>query len=103
MTDRQTAPLTIASDHPAFAGHFPGSPIVPGVVLLDEALHVIGQRIGADLSACRIGSMKFLSPVRPGEPVRVCYDAADNGTIRFDILSGERKVASGSVRADDGA
>ncbi|MBS1142561.1 MAG: hypothetical protein H6R13_4014, partial [Proteobacteria bacterium] len=26
------------SDHPALTGHFPGRPIMPGVVLLDQAI-----------------------------------------------------------------
>lgn len=90
--------LTIAPDHPAFAGHFPGSPIVPGVVLLDQALWAIGNLMGSDLSACQISAVKFLSPVRPGEPVCVRYETLDNGAIRFDILSEDRKVATGSVR-----
>lgn len=92
------AELLITPDHPAFAGHFPGLPIVPGVVLLDEALHAIGELAGIDLAACEIGSAKFLSPVRPGEPVSVRYEALDNGSIRFDITSVGRKVATGSVR-----
>lgn len=93
--------LPIASDHPAFAGHFPGMPIVPGVVLLDEALHAIGQLIGADFSACQISAVKFLSPVTPGEPVAVQCEMAElakGGVVRFDIVSGERKVATGSIR-----
>jgi 3-hydroxymyristoyl/3-hydroxydecanoyl-(acyl carrier protein) dehydratase len=100
MTAIQTglAHLTIASDHPAFAGHFPGLPIVPGVVLLDEALCAIGSAIGTDLSACRISSIKFLSPVHPGEPVSVSYEISGTGAIRFDILSDERRVATGSLR-----
>jgi len=90
--------LSIAADHPAFAGHFPDMPIVPGVVLLDEALHAIGEAIGIDLSACTIGSLKFLSPVRPGEPVCIDYGMQAAGAIRFDILSGERKIATGTIR-----
>lgn len=94
------APLPIASDHPAFAGHFPGTPIVPGVVLLDEALQAIGRLTGCDLSACQISTVKFLSPVRPGEPVSVRYEAQGTQPLkfRFDILSDERKVATGSIR-----
>ena len=94
---RQAA-LPIAADHPAFAGHFPGAPIVPGVVLLDEALHAIGIALDADLSACQISTAKFLSPVRPGEPVQVQFEMLANGSIRFDVMSDERKVATGTIR-----
>lgn len=94
-------PLPIAPDHPAFAGHFPGMPIVPGVVLLDEALHAISAALGIDLSACQISSVKFLSPVRPGEPVQVEFAALANGAIRFDIVSDARRVATGSLRAPE--
>lgn len=96
------AQLAIAPDHPAYAGHFPGTPIVPGVVLLDEALHAIGKLTGFDLSACQISAVKFLSPVRPGEPVSVRYETQGNDPtnlkFRFDIVSDERKVATGSIR-----
>lgn len=97
MTAGRT-PLSIAPDHPAFAGHFPGMPIVPGVVLLDEALYAIGNLTGVDVSACEIGNVKFLSPVRLGEPVAIQYETTSNGAIRFDILSNERKIATGSIR-----
>jgi 3-hydroxyacyl-[acyl-carrier-protein] dehydratase len=90
--------IVISADHAAFAGHFPGIPIVPGVVLVAEALHAIGLQMGADLSACHINAVKFLSPVRPGEPVSVRYETLANGSIRFDVMSDERKVATGSIR-----
>ena len=41
--------LNIPPDHPAFAGHFPGRPIVPGVLLLDHALLLAEQRMGRPL------------------------------------------------------
>lgn len=92
--------LNIAPDHPALAGHFPGMPVVPGVVLLDEALHAIGAALGADLSACRVASVKFLSPVLPQQPVEVLHEGgegSDGGAIRFTLMHGGRKVASGVI------
>jgi 3-hydroxymyristoyl/3-hydroxydecanoyl-(acyl carrier protein) dehydratase len=35
--------LRIAADHPAYAGHFPGRPILPGVALLSEVMHEIAR------------------------------------------------------------
>lgn len=90
-------PLTIPADHPAFAGHFPGMPIVPGVVLLDEALHAISAASGISLAACFINSVKFLSPLKPGESIVIEHEAQENGAIRFEILCGTRKIAAGNV------
>jgi 3-hydroxyacyl-[acyl-carrier-protein] dehydratase len=92
------AALAIGADHPAFAGHFPGQPIVPGVVLLDLALHAVGSALATDLSACRIGAVKFLSPLGPGEPAAVDFELSDSGALRFDIVSGERRIATASLR-----
>jgi 3-hydroxyacyl-[acyl-carrier-protein] dehydratase len=91
-------PLPVAADHPAFAGHFPGTPILPGVVLLDEALQAIAGAIGDSPGMCQMNAVKFLSPVRPGQPLTVAFERLDNGAIRFDISSDERRVATGSLR-----
>ena len=91
--------LNIAIDHPAFAGHFPGSPIVPGVVLLDEALHAISTGTSHAGDAYQISSVKFLSPLLPGEPALLQYELQGNGSIRFDVMSGERHIVTGSLAA----
>ena len=95
------APLTftIPADHPALPGHFPGRPIVPGVVLLDRALIALGAALGRPLDACRIGSAKFLSPAAPGEPLDLAFEPTPGGTIRFTIRAGSREVASGVLSA----
>lgn len=90
--------LPIAPAHPAFAGHFPDRPILPGVVLLDEALVAIGAALNQDVAACQISSVKFLSPIAPGEPVDLQYAVQDSGMIRFDLFSDSRKVATGTLR-----
>jgi len=88
--------LPIASDHPAFAGHFPGAPILPGVVLLDAAVQVACASVAA--REWQIVTAKFHSVVRPGEPLTLEQESAANGTIRFSIRHGERLVASGSLK-----
>lgn len=99
--------LHIAPDHPTFAGHFPGAPIVPGVVLLDAAVHAVLQMLrppaardedGASIgNICQISSAKFLSPVGPGETLTISFSTAASGSTRFDISSGNRKVATGTL------
>ena len=84
-------------DHPAFAGHFPGMPILPGVVLLDMALHVVTDAAEIKLEGCEIGSIKFLGPAKPGDTLQIRHDFQTGGIIRFDIADGARKIASGNI------
>ncbi len=100
--DRRTAPLTVGADHPAYAGHFPGYPILPGAVLLDEALHEIGRSRGIDLARWQVSSAKFLEPVRPGDELELEHAADRPGTIRFRITVGARAVMNGLLSACDG-
>ncbi|MGN6085540.1 AMP-binding protein [Trinickia sp.] len=85
----------LAADHPALAGHFPGRPIIPGVVLLDCAIERIGEVLGRRLDACRIGSAKFTSPAAPGEPLALSFHCDERGAIRFTIAAGERTTVTG--------
>ena len=96
MTSETTAPLRIASTHPALPGHFPGNPIVPGVVLLDRIAAALEQD-GARLA--RISVVKFLTPLKPEEDAtlaiardgtRVTFRIDRNGT---PILRGEGELA----------
>lgn len=87
--------LTIPADHPAFAGHFPGAPIVPGVLLLDAVLHAVDPL----QSRWQIASAKFLSPLGPGVDAVIEHEVQASGTIRFDILAGGRHIATGSLAA----
>ena len=87
------AGILIPAGHPALAGHFPGNPLVPGVVLLDAVLTHIYERRPGTLRA--IPAVKFLAPVRPGEnlELRVRFEGL---RARFTGLRGESPVFEGS-------
>lgn len=88
---------TVPADHPVFAGHFPGTPILPGVMLLDTALDAIAAATGIALDLCEISSVKFLSPACPGDELVIRHVLSDSGTIRFEIMAGVRKIATGTI------
>lgn len=96
MTDLSLA-LSVPTDHPAYAGHFPGQPVLPGVVLLDEALHALAVRQGLDVAGGQIKSAKFPSPVKPGEALLLSYTNKAAGVFSFEVMAGERVAASGVV------
>jgi 3-hydroxymyristoyl/3-hydroxydecanoyl-(acyl carrier protein) dehydratase len=91
------SPIEVATDHPAFAGHFPQFPVLPGAVLLDEALRVIERERGIDLTQWQITSAKFLDAVRPGDALRLEHEAPKSGLIRFTLWAANRTVATGSL------
>lgn len=94
---RATDGFVIAPDHPALAGHFPGHPVVPGVILLDHAIVLIGAALAQPLEIFQLGSVKFLSPVSPGEPVILTHATDARGTIHFALSANGRAVASGTL------
>jgi 3-hydroxymyristoyl/3-hydroxydecanoyl-(acyl carrier protein) dehydratase len=92
-----TTHYTIPLDHPAFAGHFPGSPILPGVVLLDLALQAIADANNIVLNQCTLNSVKFIYPARPGDMLTITHKHTDSGAIHFSISTASHQIASGSM------
>jgi len=95
--------FTIPHDHPSLPGHFPGRPLVPGVVVLDRVIAAIEAQHGA-LGPVRLPQVKFLQPLLPGEAARIelvlrqAQDERERGW-RFRVLRGETLIASGDVVA----
>lgn len=94
-----SCPLPIPADHPAFAGHFPGQPIVPGVVLLDLAALTLQQQLDLAAPRWQLGNAKFVRPVGPGEALVLSWKPPSaSGAIAFAVqTAGGEPVASGSL------
>ena len=95
--------VDVAPDHPAFAGHFPGRPMLPGVALVAEAMEAaaadpaLARAIGP---APRLSVVKFLHPVGPGERLEVAL-VLEARSVAFEVRVAERIAASGRfARAD---
>lgn len=88
-----------APDHPAFAGHFPGHPLLPGVVLLGWVMETLADlpALKAKLGATpQIEQVKFLAPVGPGQAVHV--RVADGvRSLTFEVRRGGALVAKGQL------
>jgi 3-hydroxyacyl-[acyl-carrier-protein] dehydratase len=87
----------VPADHPAFPGHFPDQPIVPGVVLLDQAILFAEQLLQRPALNWQVGNAKFFSPVQPLEVLVFALEQKPSGSIAFTVRTSERNIASGSL------
>jgi 3-hydroxyacyl-[acyl-carrier-protein] dehydratase len=87
---------SLAADHPAARGHFPGNPIIPGAVLLSEALRLIESETGMKLWPCRIRRAKFPAPARPGDRLVIEFGRAGS-SVRFKCTVRDDTVLIGEV------
>jgi 3-hydroxyacyl-[acyl-carrier-protein] dehydratase len=93
-----------AASEPFFRGHFPGHPLVPGVILTEAAAQTAGIAAGQPgktfhLSAIR--QMKFLGPVPPDTTVEftATKTAEISGLLQFQVLASVKgtPVAEGII------
>ena len=91
--------VDVAPDHPAFDGHFPGRPLLPGVALVAEVLEAVrgelalAARIG---TAPRIDVVKFLAPVLPGARLAIRFRLLP-GALEFRVDDGDHAAATGRL------
>ena len=95
----------IAAAHPALPGHFPGFPLVPGVILLEQVAVALRAWRGERLA--RVVEAKFVAALLPAESATVRLttaplakaDPADGAPVRvrFEIFRADTLLARGTI------
>src|SRR5215470_6538489 len=95
----KVALLRLPADHPSAAGHFPGNPMVPAAVLLDEILAAVERVHGKPAAGSVLKSVRFQRPVRPGDVLELELSTTRGGDIRFCCRADTLEVVTGLVQA----
>ena len=94
----------IDANHPSLPGHFPGAPLVPGVVILDEVVAALDEwQRDSQLSGIR--SVKFLAPLKPEQPFTISLSATSKNAseVSFCCRAEERVIVEGRLAVVWGA
>jgi 3-hydroxymyristoyl/3-hydroxydecanoyl-(acyl carrier protein) dehydratase len=84
--------LHVAADDPCLPGHFPGQPILPGVLLLDALAAALCPAPPAEMV---LEAVKFAAPVRPGQVVTLRWRETAPGRAAFEAEADGARVLSG--------
>lgn len=87
--------VSIPDSHPSLAGHFPGNPVVPGVVILDAVRQCLQQQI--DTVVKGVSHTKFIDILLPGQLMTVLLEPGE-GKAGFRCQRGEQVIAQGEFR-----
>jgi len=92
--------LELSPDAPAFQGHFPGDPVLPGVIQVDWAMRM-GEQVFGPLGAfAGLDQVKFLEAIRPGNEVELRLDLDQTGSqprLRFEYRGRTGRKSAGVV------
>lgn len=86
-----------AADHPSAAGHFPGHPVIPGAVLLDEVVRVLHTCLGNEQATLEVRTAKFLHPVLPGERISIIIEAVTQNEYKFQCKLQQKTALAGTL------
>lgn len=90
------AAIAVPAAGPLFEGHFPGRPILPGIVQLALVAAALGPGGSAD-EVSAIPFARFRGLVLPGDGLDVAAVPRDQGGLRFEVRRAGGLVANGAL------
>lgn len=97
MSSAHTTSIRIAANHPSLPGHFPGQPIVPGVVLLDRVLSEAARWLQRPVTPSSLPNAKFTAPLLPEQDAELQLKL-DGDELRFTLSRNGSSLCQGSFR-----
>lgn len=95
---RSELDLSIGAGNPCFEGHFPGQPILPGVVQIGWAVHYAGELHGLGPAVTTLEQIKFKRPILPGAQLTLHLTLAGDGRkLRYEYRDAEHSYSSGTL------
>jgi 3-hydroxyacyl-[acyl-carrier-protein] dehydratase len=89
--------LCIDAGHPALPGHFPGHPLVPGVIMLEQV--ALAMRAWRGQRLARVLEAKFMAPLLPAQSATLrLTEAAPNGSTLGRSNQGRTKLENPRIR-----
>lgn len=87
--------IAISPEHPVFAGHFPGMPIVPGVMTMDIIKELVQKHLNQKLMLSSAKDIKFMTLIKPAENQILtfsiaCMPIATDYEVNVSVTEGEQ-------------
>jgi 3-hydroxyacyl-[acyl-carrier-protein] dehydratase len=92
-----TTSIRIGANHPALPGHFPGRPLVPGVVLLDRVLIEAERWLQRSVHPSSLPNAKFTAPLLPEQDAELQLKL-ERDELRFNLSRNGSSIAQGLFR-----
>jgi len=96
--DRWEQDLRVPADLSCWPGHFPGRPILPGVLQVDWAMKLLARHLGGEARPRRVEGLKFKQFIVPGQVLTLAIEReSDAGCFRFRLEHGVTTFSLGRI------
>jgi 3-hydroxyacyl-[acyl-carrier-protein] dehydratase len=101
MPMRHTQTDDVDPQHACLPGHFPGDPIVPGVLILARVIEAAAIAFGAPVNAVRVA--KFQARLVPNERFTIVLEPGSEDAVKFKVVRGETVISGGTLQLNRGS